>query len=167
MCTFPPILDWVGRHVVGLSAVGALVAYLIDKYRDREARKVELTWNKTQVILKLAENFSNDKQCQNALKVIQFKEESLEKLLGDKKSLGELEIQDRIDIDHFLDFFDYLYHIVFKTKALKPIDFQCFLWYLRKIKDTPELKKYVDVEENGFKDVIDLCNAIQEATDKE
>jgi len=167
MCTFSPIPDWVSGYVVVLSAVGGLVAYLIDKYRDREARRVELTWNKTQVILKLAENFSNDKQCQNALRIIQFKEESLKKLLGDKKSLTPLEIQDRLAVDRFLDFFDYLYHIVFKTKALEPIDFQCFLWYLRIIKDTPELKKYVDVEENGFKDVLILYNAIQEATDKE
>lgn len=154
------ILSTISTVVVIAAAIAGAIKYFQERKRDREVRQEELAWRKTQFILELADKLETDERYQIASQFLENHVRSqentnLKKVLGKKvNQLTKTELNLRHSINHYLDFFDRLYHFTFVTHTLDINDVEIFGWYVEQINGVEELRAYA--ETSGFEDVLTL-----------
>jgi len=164
------IRNWIQTSGVIVAIVGAIlgaIKFFRDQKRERDVRMRELTWRKTEFVLKLAASFDNDPLYQRAVRMIDFGYESpteaplkLDVILERKtEDLTPKERELRFTVDHYLDFFDRLYHVIYVIKSLTPKDLQCFTWYVRRIGQVDVVREYAI--KHGYEDVLRLHEAFE------
>jgi hypothetical protein len=133
--------------------------------KDRELRREELAWRKTQFIVELAQNLESDEHYRRALQMILVGASlptgsTLASILGPETAdaLSPAEKLARYDIDRYLDFFDRLHSFAMEIHSLSPQDIRCFTWYVTHVRDVPELSMYAKRE--GYDDVLALADEL-------
>jgi len=159
------ILSTISTLIVIVASVAGVIRYFQEKKRDREVRREELAWRKTQFILELANEFEKDVQHQLVWRFLTYgtrlpKNSTLKKILEKNTSaLNQSESKLRYAIDDYLDFFDRIYYFTFVTESLNISDIEVFGWYIAQIGETRELHDYAKVA--GFEDVLILCKELR------
>lgn len=159
--------------VVGLAAVVAggitgWIKYAEQRERDRQLRRDELEWRKTQFVFQLAETFESSARFLSALQMLVFDTgvpagSSLKQILDtEKERLTRKEKEVRLQIDGFLDFFDRLEYYTFDRHAFDPKDLRCFAWYVALVEDNPVLRGYVE-QAPGRHSLLKLGEAMRRA----
>ncbi|HND75640.1 MAG TPA: hypothetical protein PLQ75_05850 [Anaerolineales bacterium] len=159
------ILSAVSTFVVVSAALAGTIKYFQERQRDREVRREELSWRKTQFLLELADDFEEDERHEPAWQFLAYgiglpKNSSLKKILGGNVNiLTASELKLRYSIDNYLDFFDRLYHFTFITQSLNISDIEVFGWYIAQVGETKEIYEYA--KNAGFEDVLKLNKELQ------
>lgn len=158
-------LKIIGTIVVLVGAITGGIKYFREQEKTRALRKQELDWKKAEFVFQMAQAFDKDEIYQQAVRMIDFgtgfpENSTLERILTvDLKRLTDEEKQCRYAIDHFLDFFDILFHMIYVIKVMTPKELECFTWYIRRIGDCEPLKQYA--ESHGYEDTLTLYRHFQ------
>jgi len=154
------VISAISTFVVIVVAMAGAIKYFQERQRDREVRQQELAWRKTQFILELADKFEKDEQNQVVRKLLSYtsgyaSKNTLQKVLDvNPNKLNKTEMNLHNSIDHYLDFFDKLYHFTFVTRAIDIADIEVFGWYIAQINEIQEIRHYARA--SGFDDVLVL-----------
>lgn len=159
------IFSAISTIFVTIAAIAGAIKYFQERQRDREVRREELSWRKTQFLLELADDFEEDKRHEPAWQYLAYgiglpKKSSLKRILGGNVNiLNASELKLRYSIDNYLDFFDRLYHFTFVTQSLNISDIEVFGWYIAQVGETKDIYDYA--KNSGFEDVLKLNKELQ------
>lgn len=145
-----PYLPFVGA----LGLLGAAAGFFFDRWRERQVRKNELAWRKTEFLANLGERFDNDPSTRQALRLIDGPEDALQAICSTPtEQMTEDDLAKVHALDRYLDFFDRMYVYVFTTKTLSLEEAAVFSGYLD-VLDRQVVWNYA--EARGFADALSL-----------
>lgn len=160
------LLKAVGTVTALVAAAAGAVRYFREQERNRILRREELAWRKAEFVFRLAEKFDADEEYRQAIQITDFAKglpegSSLERVLGTELlDLTPEERACRFTIDHYLDFFDRLYHLVFVLRVFTTKDIVCFAWYIRRLGHCDLVAQYA--HRHGYDDVLKLHEVFAE-----
>ena len=154
--------DW-GDILVAISLIGAAVAWLAERAKNRKLRHEELQWKRTEFIFETASLFDGDNQISEAVKIITANNVkiSVEDLLNPSI---EMEPHERGDGKHKLDKLLNLMERIayaFKKGVLTKDELSHFEWYFLRVKRLDALKSYCS---DYYPDILAAANSLDEKT---
>ena len=147
------------------SVGGAIWAAVWAVIQFSDSRKRDITWRRTELLFRIGEQLDSNPRFIEALRLLEdrddrtnlqgFFEFTESELYNGGKNL-------RQNVDALFNLFERIAHAVYITKTLSIDEASCFGWYFQRILETEPLKEYC--EENGFKDVLKLAQAVLDKT---
>ncbi len=149
--------QWLGDHWEYLTAV---TAGCFSLYKFLSARRQELAWKRTEFIFDQARYLDCDPDISAVVAVLSGIDCSVSVKDLIDRSPGQKPIDGKYDrgLDKLLNLLDRLAYARFTTASLSHEEVANFGWYLRVVKDQPDLAKYA--EANGFADVVRLADSV-------